>query len=99
MTVDLGWKSFGICSEILATIFCTQKVSLKHPPIRLGMAEKPTPSSRGLIEGHYPNSIDIIREVGKALQVDKLKLDQIIKSAKLTLSPIDVPNNIFKGPF
>jgi acetoin:2,6-dichlorophenolindophenol oxidoreductase subunit beta len=99
MTVDLGYKSFGICSEILATLFCSQKVSLKHTPIRLGMAEKPTPSSRGLIEGHYPNSIDIIREVGKVLQVDKLKLDNIIKSAKLTLPPIDVPNNIFKGPF
>jgi len=99
MTVDLGWKSFGICSEILATIFSSKKINLKHPPIRLGMAEKPTPSSRGLVEGHYPNNVDIIREVGKALKVDKIKLDKIIKLAKQNLSPVDVPNNIFKGPF
>ena len=56
MTIDLGWKSYGIGAEILAMIFSKGNINLKSPPIRLGMAEKLTPSSRGLVKDHYPNS-------------------------------------------
>ena len=63
MTIDLV-GTFGIGAEILATIYTKGNINLK-PPIRLGMAEKPTPSSRGLVK-HYPNSEKIILTIGKA---------------------------------
>lgn len=99
MTIDLGWKSFGVGAEILALIFCKGNINLKKPPVRLGMADKPTPSSRGLVKDHYPNSEKIIIEIGKTLNIDKLKIHKILKLLRKNLSPIDVPNNIFKGPF
>ena len=99
MTIDLGWKSFGIGAEILATIYTKGNINLKKPPIRLGMAEKPTPSSRGLVKEHYPNSEKIILAIGKALKIESIKIKKIIKLLNKNLSPVDVPNNIFKGPF
>ena len=63
------------------------------------MADKPTPSSRGLVKDHYPNSEKIIIEIGKTLNIDILKIHKILKLLRKNLSPIDVPNNIFKGPF
>ena len=59
MTIDLGWKSFGIGAEILALIFCKGNINLKKPPVRLGMADKPTPSSRGLVKDHYPDKKEL----------------------------------------
>ena len=99
MTVDLGWTSFGVGAEILASIFCKENINLKKPPIRLGMADKPTPSSRGLVKDHYPNSEKIIIEIGKTLNINKSKINKVLNLLKENLSPIDVPNNIFKGPF
>ena len=37
------------------------------------MAEKPTPSSRGLVKEHYPNSEKIILAIGKALKIESIK--------------------------
>ena len=99
MTVDLGWKSYGIGSEIIARLFCDGKINLINNPIRLGVAEKPTPSSRGLVEDHYPNSKIIVKEIGKSLKISKGKIKEVIKLLNSQLSPVDVPNNIFKGPF
>ncbi len=99
MTVDLGWTLFGVGSEILAQVFCRDAIHLKKPPIRIGMADKPTPSSRGSIKSHYPSSEKIIIEIGKSLNIDLLKIKKVLKLLKKNSSPIDVPNNSFKGPF
>jgi pyruvate dehydrogenase E1 component beta subunit len=64
-------------------------------------ARPPTPSSRGLVAGYYPDSQRVVREVGKMLGL----ADDKVKSALKTLDeqrknlPIDVPDPFFKGPF
>ena len=63
------------------------------------MADKPTPSSRGSVKNHYPSSEKIIVEIGKSLNIDYSKIKKILKLLKENSSPIDVPNNSFKGPF
>ena len=47
-------------SEIVSQIISSCFEYLKFPPIRLGMPDYPTPSSRGYLKNHYPNQVQII---------------------------------------
>ena len=74
---------------------------LKNPPIRLGVADKPTPSSRGLIPGHYPDAVTIVQDICLSLKVDSsLGLKAVnIATDQRKKNPIDTPHPSFKGPF
>ena len=49
VTVDTGFVRFGIGAEILASVMTEAFNALKAAPVRLGLPDHPTPSSRGLI--------------------------------------------------
>jgi pyruvate dehydrogenase E1 component beta subunit len=51
VTVDTGFVRFGIGAEILASVMTEAFNALKAAPVRLGLPDHPTPSSRGLIPG------------------------------------------------
>lgn len=101
ITIDTGFVRHGIGSEIIATVAAEDHSALKAAPVRLGLPDHPTPSSRGLVAGYYPDSQRVVREVGKLLGIAGDK----VKSALKTLDeqrknlPIDVPDPFFKGPF
>lgn len=101
ITVDTGWTTYGIGAEIVAQMSSSEFSSLKVAPIRLGMGEHPTPSSRGLIEGFYPDAISISRAIGQSLAVDAAKIDKVCDTLTQERGdlPIDVPDPFFKGPF
>ena len=46
----------GIGSEIVSEITSSCFNYLKKPPIRIGMPDYPTPSSRGYLKNHYPEA-------------------------------------------
>jgi len=101
MTADTGFRTYGAGAEIAAAITEQCFDALKAAPIRIGLPEHPTPSSRGLIHGFYPDAIRIVEEAGRAIGIEAAKLtrakDSILeKRADL---PIDVPDPFFKGPF
>jgi pyruvate/2-oxoglutarate/acetoin dehydrogenase E1 component len=101
ITIDLGFKKFGIGAEIVSEVTANCFSSLKAAPVRLGMPEHPSPSSRGYLEGLYPDSILILKEAAKILNIDSNKLNDTlfkIKERKKHI-PIDVPDPKFKGPF
>jgi len=101
ITVDTGWTTYGIGAEIVAQMSSSEFSSLKVAPIRLGMGEHPTPSSRGLITGFYPDAISIAQAVGQSLAVDSTRIDKICEMLTQERGdlPIDVPDPFFKGPF
>lgn len=101
VTVDTGFVQFGIGAEIVAGVASAALGSLKAPPVRLGLPDHPTPSSRGFIPGFYPDAMRILRETGRLLSVDEGRIDGLVAALeeKRKGLPIDVPDPFFKGPF
>lgn len=101
VTVDTGFVRFGVGAEIIASVLTEAFDALKAAPVRLGLPDHPTPSSRGLIPGFYPDSQRIVREVGKMLALDQAKVGTALKELDIQRKDlqIDQPDPFFKGPF
>jgi pyruvate dehydrogenase E1 component beta subunit len=101
MTVDTGYKKFGIGAEIVSEVVTHCFDKLKAPPVRIGLPDHPTPSSRGLVPGIYPDAARIVREAGAELGIASSKVEEAVKEleAKRKGLPVDVPDPFFKGPF
>src|SRR3989344_993995 len=101
LTVDTGFKQFGIGAEVVSEVVANCFSSLKTPPVRMGLPDHPTPSSRGLVPGFYPDATSILRNVGRMLGIVEAKIEAAV--AELVLQrkglPVDVPDPFFKGPF
>jgi pyruvate/2-oxoglutarate/acetoin dehydrogenase E1 component len=101
LTVDTGYVHFGVGGEIVANVAAQAFSSLKAGPVRLGLPDHPTPSSRGMIPGLYPDAVRIVREAGRLAGVEAGRVDEIAHALqeKSKSVPIDVPDPFFKGPF
>ena len=101
LTVDTGFKMFGIGAEIVAEVTENCFSYLKNAPSRLGLPDHPTPSSRGFIHGFYTDSTTILRSVSTMLGIptDKIRYAEAELIAQRKELPIDVPDPFFKGPF
>ena len=100
ITIDLGWKSFGVGAELIARVTERAWGYLKKAPIRLGLPDHPIPSSRGYLPGLYPSSRSIIDAVLAITGRDDLiKPVQDLFSKDPKELNLDVPNSEFQGPF
>ncbi len=101
MTVDTGFRKFGIGAEIVSETVVNCYDALKAAPVRIGLPDHPTPSSRGLIPGIYPDAARILREAGTELCVDQDRIEAAVAELEVQRKglPIDVPDPFFKGPF
>lgn len=100
LTIDTGYKKFGVGAEIISQVTNICFKDLKAAPERLGLPEHPVPSSRGYLPGLYPNAVKIIDMVCSMLEIDTtLMALALTKVLDLQPCPIDVPNPKFKGPF
>lgn len=101
MTVDTGFRKFGVGAEIVSEIVTNCFDKLKAPPVRIGLPDHPTPSSRGLVPGFYPDAARIVREAGSELGIPSSKIESAVAEleAKRKGLPVDVPDPFFKGPF
>lgn len=101
MTIDTGFRKFGIGAEIVAEVVANCFDKLKAPPVRIGLPDHPTPSSRGLVLGFYPDAQRIVRDAGAELGIPAAKIEALVAEleAKRKDLPIDVPDPFFKGPF
>lgn len=101
LTVDTGFKKFGIGAEVVSEVTTNCFSSLKSAPVRLGLPDHPTPSSRGLIPGYYTDAASILRSVGAMLGMaaDKIQNAEAELIAQRKGLSIDVPDPFFKGPF
>ena len=101
MTVDTGYRKFGIGAEIVAEVVANCFGKLKAAPLRIGLPDHPTPSSRGLVPGIYPDAARIVREAGAELGIAPSKVENAVAEliAQREGLPVDVPDPFFKGPF
>jgi len=65
VVADVGWKSFGVSSEIAALVAENAFDALKAPVLRVALPDCPAPASRNLEEAYYPMAEDIARAVRK----------------------------------
>lgn len=96
VVVDGTWKSLGVPSEIITLV--TERIfdSLKSAPKRITFPDFPTPTSPALAQNYYPRAIHIINAVRKTMGLDEKTEEQMgIKRD----TPLDVPDQSFKGPF
>lgn len=100
LTIDLGHKFLNIGGEIIAQLL-ERGIKFRRPPIRLGLPFHPVPSSRGYIQGFYPDGMQILKSIKKILNINNQKFTKILKEFNQEKSklPIDVPDPYFKGPF
>ncbi len=97
---DVGWKSFGAGAEIVATVVEQAFADMKAAPVRLGLPDHPTPSSRSLVPDFYPYSGDIVAATANIMgAADRLGPVVAALAEARAQRPIDVPNPDFKGPF
>jgi pyruvate/2-oxoglutarate/acetoin dehydrogenase E1 component len=101
MTVDTGFAQYGIGAEIVAQVTARCFDSLKSAPIRIGLPDHPTPSSRGLVQGYYPDAMRIVREAGAVLAIAPEQIENAVAELERQRGglPVDVPDPFFKGPF
>lgn len=101
LTVDSGFKEYGIGSEIVSSVSEKCFNNLKSAPLRLGLPNHPTPSSRGYIDSVYVSTLDIFNSITKLININDYKKKLIFKELKNNLKKNnnDIPNPDFKGPF
>lgn len=102
LILDSGMTEYGISSEII--VKTKEKLNNNFKFLRLGTKNYPTPVSSSLIKGYYPDIIEIIRNVIKILNKQKLKKNikfkiELTNIKKLFSKNLDTPNKEFKGPF
>ena len=100
LTIDTGFKVLGMGSEISSEVTEKCFYALKSPPRRMGFPDHPTPSSRGYLKNVYPNFYKICKVISEDLNI-KSNLWKLVEKEikKRETKTIDVPNEIFKGPF
>jgi len=101
ITVDTGFRMYGVGAEIVSEITQRAFPSLKSAPRRIGLPPHPTPSSRGLVVGYYPDAQRIVGEIAASLGLpdDKTAAVQAELTEQRKEIPVDVPDPFFRGPF
>lgn len=101
VTVDTGWVTLGMGAEIISRVSTERFDCLKAAPVRIGLPDHPTPSSRGFYSGYYPSSVQIIERIGQTLKLEARQVEQAVAQISKERGdvPVDVPDPSFKGPF
>jgi pyruvate dehydrogenase E1 component beta subunit len=100
ITIDAGHKILGVGAEII-TKLVEEGYKFDLPPIRLGMPDHPTPSSRSFIDKVYVDSNKVLDAIFRLIKINinlKNKIKKKVSEHSNNL-PKDIPDPKFKGPF
>lgn len=64
IVADTGWKACGIGSEVVTAV-SEAGINFKKPPVRINIADVPTPASPVLEKAYYPGMSEIISAARK----------------------------------
>ncbi len=95
LVLDIGHKSFGISSEIVALISENLSNILLSKPMRIALPDIPSPTSYKLAREFYPTRYEICKIIFKIMGINKKIPDEIKKIDKFA----DQPFKEFTGPF
>lgn len=90
IVADYDWTFCGFAAEVAAAATERCFSSLKKPPVRLGFAHAPCPTTRPLENAFYPDAVSIIRAAEGLLG---------LPAADLSGESFYSYENKFKGPF
>lgn len=96
IVADLGWRSFGISSEVITVIVEQLWQKLKCHPRRVTLPDIPTPATRGLAKYYYPRAIQIVNSIREMFG---LPIQTEIEAGLYQEMALDIPNKEYKGPF
>ena len=101
LTVDTGFRMFGVGGEIISEMVQNEFSALQAAPRRIGLPPHPTPSSRGLVVGFYPDAQRIVAEVAQLLDLPAATVEAVQSELNEQRKeiPVDVPDPYFRGPF
>jgi acetoin:2,6-dichlorophenolindophenol oxidoreductase subunit beta len=101
LCVDTGFRQFGVGAELTACVVEQAFTSLAKPPVRLGLPEHPTPSTRALLTNFYPTAVSIIDAVASLVDAPPARIaeQRRVMVDELSRLPMDVPHPTFRGPF
>lgn len=101
VTVDLGHRAFGVGAEIAQRVTEACFDALRAAPVRIGLPDHPTPSSRALAAAFYPRAEDIAVACGRLAGADAWAMTAVQErlAAARGEVPADVPHPAFRGPF
>jgi len=95
VVADTGWISFGVGAEIVARVVVEAFQDLRHPPLRIGLPDCPTPTSHALTDHYYPQALHIRNAACMVMKQEGRRKMEIRPSCH----PLDVPDRNFVGPF
>ena len=95
VVADNGWMHFGVSSEIISIVTENIFDKLICAPVRIGMNDSPSPSTRALANHYYPRAKNIAKVICE--MIDKTVDLNIL--FPITDIPLDVPDPSFRGPF
>lgn len=101
ITADTGFRTLGMGAELVADIVGRDHACLRSAPIRFGLPDRPTPSSRSLAAEYYPTAIELFDGALTACGIasDAAATARARLVAERTKLPSDVPTSAFRGPF
>jgi 2-oxoisovalerate dehydrogenase E1 component len=101
LTVDTGFVRLGLGAEIAARVTERCFARMRAAPVRVGLADHPTPSARSLAAVYYPRASHIAEAAARLCGLHAVEVAAV--SAELTellnQVPLDVPHPSFRGPF
>lgn len=87
---DYDWTNCGLSAEISSRVVESCFDNLKAPPVRIGFAPVPCPTTRPLENLFYPSAREIVRGAERILGIPEIDLSQEVFNAY---------EERFKGPF
>lgn len=94
IVADTAWKTVGFAAEVIASVAENAHDKLECAPVRIGLPDCPSPTSRALANYYYPRANDIAAAV-RTMLGKPLKPSEPIDSGAF----LDVPDSDFRGPF
>ena len=95
VVADNSWIHFGVSSEIISIVTENIFDMLICAPVRIGLNDSPSPSTRALANHYYPRAKIIAKVICEML--DKtIDLNILFPQGDI---PLDVPDPSFRGPF
>jgi len=95
VVADNGWVKFGVSAEIVSVISETIFEKLICAPVRIGINDSPSPSTRALANNFYPRAENLAQLISDMMGMNIKVSDLFPKSDR----PLDIPDPSFTGPF
>ena len=95
VVADNGWMHFGVSSEIISIVTENIFDILICAPVRIGLNDSPSPSTRALANHYYPRAKNIAKVICEMLNKN-VDLNILFPQSDI---PLDVPDPSFRGPF